>query len=114
MTNKEYLTCLQAALECTDCDTYTSDMALSTIWGDAPDAPIPPERLEALAGIYTAAHRTIKEISAAAGMSNRKMAERFAIPIRTMENWSTGKCECTLYLRLLMQEVLGLYTPPIR
>lgn len=114
MTNKEYLACLQAALKCPDCDTYTSDMALSTIWGDAPDAPIPPERLEALASIYTAAHRTVREIIAAAGMTQAAFSERLCIPRRTVGDWCTGRRECLPYIRLMMQQCLGLYTPPNR
>lgn len=112
MTDKQYYACVGEAVNSTDCDAYTSDMALSTIWGDAPDAPIPPERLEALRGIYTAAHRTVREIIAAAGMTQAAFAEHLCIPRRTVEDWCCGRRECLPYIRLMMQEVLGLYTPP--
>lgn len=58
--------------------------------------------------------RTVKGIAAAAGISCRQLAERFHVPYRTMENWSSGCCKCPLYTRLMMQQCLGLYTPPNR
>ena len=38
----------------TDRDAYVSDMALSSVWGDAEDAEVPMERLALLGGIWTA------------------------------------------------------------
>lgn len=114
MTNSQFNFCVRECATYTDCDAYTSDMALSTIWGDAPDAPIPPERLEALRGIYTAAHRTVREIIAAADMTQAAFAEHLCIPRRTVEDWCTGRRECLPYIRLMMQQCLGLYTPPNR
>ena len=106
MTDKQYYYCVAEATNYADLDAYISDLALSSIWGDAED--IPPERLEALGQIWDATHRSVKDIAAAAGLSYRKLAERFCIPYRTMENWSAESRECPLYLRLMMQECLGL------
>ena len=36
----------------TDRDAYVSDMALSSVWGDAEDAEVPAERLALLGGIW--------------------------------------------------------------
>lgn len=55
--------------------------------------------------------RSVRDIAAAAGLSYRKMAERFFIPYRTMEDWSAGKSACPVYTRLMMQECLGMYNP---
>ena len=103
-----YQTCLSEAQNYTDRDAYIGDLALSSIWGDDEAADIPQERLDWLGQLYDAAHRSVKEIAAAAGLSQRKLAERFAVPYRTMENWCGGKRECPVYVKMMMQELLGL------
>lgn len=108
MTDKQFTFCLNEAKNYADRDAYISDLALSTAWGDAPDMGIPSDRIESLGEIYDAAHRSVKDIAGAAGMSCRKLAERFCIPYRTMENWCGGQRECPDYLRMMMQECLGL------
>lgn len=108
MTINQYRTAVAEAANYTDRDAYVSDLALSTIWGDPEDAEIPAARVEQLGQIWDAYHRSIKEIAAAAGLSCRKLAERFFIPYRTVEDWSAGRRECPIYTRLMMQECLGL------
>ena len=111
MTDKQYSICVTEAQNYTDRDAYISDMALSSMWGDSPDTPIPQDRLEQMGTIYDAVHRSVKDIAAAAGLSVRAMAIRFCIPQRTVEGWCcTGKSarDCPLYTRLMMQECLGL------
>lgn len=51
---------------------------------------------------------TIKEIAAAAGISCRKLAERFGIPYRTMEDWSAGKRTPPDYVINMIREILGV------
>ena len=53
--------------------------------------------------------RSVADISTLTGLSYRKIAERFGIPYRTMENWSGGKSKPPEYVLLMMQEILGLY-----
>lgn len=55
--------------------------------------------------------RSVRDIAAAAHLSQRKMAERFCIPYRTMEDWCRGVRACPVYTRLMMQECLGLFNP---
>lgn len=69
---------------------------------------IPAARLDELGQIWDATHRTVKEIAADAGLSQRKTAERFGVPYRTMVDWGAGKSQCPIYTRLMMQECLGL------
>lgn len=114
MTDKQYSTCVAEAQNYTDRDAYISDISLSSMWGDLPDAEIPEDRIEQLCSIYDAANRSIKQIAAEAGVSVRAIATRFCIPQRTVENWSGGQRECPVYLRLMMQECLGIYAPPIK
>lgn len=108
MTNKQYSTCVTEAQHYTDREAYISDLALSSMWEDDKTDEIPAERLDAVSQIWDAAHRSVKQIAADAGMSQRKLAERFCIPYRTIENWGGGKNACPLYIRLMMQEILGL------
>lgn len=104
----QYRAAVSEAANYTDRDAYISDLSLSTIWGDPEDADIPAGRIEKLGQIWDAFHRTVKEIAADADMSCRKLAERFCVPYRTMEDWSAGKSTCPIYVRLMMQERLGL------
>lgn len=108
MTDKQRMYCLSEIYEYTDKDAYISDLALSSIWGDAEDASIPEARLDALGNLWDASHRSIKDICAATGISQRKLAEKFCIPYRTIENWSAGIRECPIYTKLMMQKLLGL------
>lgn len=114
MTITQYRTAVAETANYTDCAAYVSDLAQSTIWGDPEDSPAPTQRLDQLGQIWDACHRNIKEIAAAAGLSCRKLAERFTIPYRTMEDWSAGKSTCPIYVRLMMQECLGLLAIDIK
>ena len=104
MPIKQYTYCVRAAADYADPDAYVSALATSDIWGDAQDAGILYSRVDDLRRIYTAYHRPVREIAAAAGLSPRKLAERFCVPYRSMENWCTGVSECPPYTRLMMQE----------
>lgn len=113
MTMKQYQFCIRELPNYTDPDAYVSDLALSSIWGDGPEAEIPEERINQLREIYQAASNPIPEISKAAGLNITQMAARFAVPYRTMQDWFSGSRSCSLASRLMMLECLGLYHPPI-
>lgn len=108
MTDTQFAACIRECAAYTDPDAYVSDLSMSDIWDDAPDSPIPPERLDQLRAIYTAVHRPVREIVSAAGMTQAAFAEHFCIPRRTVEDWCRGVRECPLYTRLMMQRILGL------
>lgn len=112
MTINQYRACIAEVFSYADRDSYVSDLALSEIWGDAPEDPIPDPRIAALGLIWDAAHRTVPEIAKAAGLSNRKLAERFCIPYRTVEDWAAERREPQLYVRLMLQQCLGLLPAP--
>lgn len=59
-------------------------------------------------GIPVFPFMTIKDIANASGLSLRKLAERFGIPYRTMENWSAGVSKPPEYVINMMREILGL------
>lgn len=108
MTDKQRTLCLREAEKYSDRTAYISDLSLSSIWGDEDSAEVPAGRVEELERIYDAYHRPVREIAAAAGLSQRKLAERFCIPYHTMERWCGGQSACPVYTRLMMQEILGL------
>ena len=108
MNDKQFNICVSEASEYVSRDSYISKLSLSSMWGDDESGEIPSERISALGSIWDACHRSFKEIAAAAGLSQRKLAERFCIPYRTMEDWCRGVCVCPKYIPLMMQELLGL------
>lgn len=108
MTDKHFMACVSEAANYSDRDAYISDLSLSSLWGDAEDADIPTERVDELGKIWDAYHRSVKDIAALAGLSQRKLAERFCIPYRTVEDWCACRRECPIYTKLMMQECLGL------
>ena len=114
MTSKQFSACVAACPHYTDPNTYVYDVAASDIWGDAPDADIPADRLDALRDIFTAVSRPVRQIVADTGLTQAAFAEHLCIPLRTVENWCGGLRECPVYVRLLIQQALGLYTPPTR
>ena len=103
-----YQTICEDALANHNRDAFVSDWAWSSAFGGDPTQ----ERIEMIGSIYDAMHRSVKEIAAAAGMSQRKLAERFLIPYRTMESWCGGQRSCTDYARVMMQQLLGLMPTP--
>lgn len=109
MTDFQFNVLWAEALTSADRDAFISDAALSSIWGDAPDAVIPDSRLEQLTQLWDAAHLTVKAIRAATGLSQAAFAQRFCIPRRTVENWESGTNTCPVYVRLLLAQAVGLY-----
>lgn len=101
-----------SAIEIADRDAYVSDWALSSAWGDDPEAEIPAARLEALERLWDMAHSTIRDIRAHTGLSQAAFAVRYCIPRRTVENWESGDRQCADYVRLLLAEAVGLYRRP--
>lgn len=112
MTDKTFNFLFFDALNRADRDAYVSDWALSSAWGDDPEAEIPAARIEALGQLWDAAHLTIRDIRAHTGLSQAAFAIRYCIPRRTVENWESGVRSCPDYLRLLLVQATGLYTRP--
>ena len=45
---------------------------------------------------------TFAELRAASGMTQKRFSEYFRVPLRTVENWSSGVSSCPEYLLELM------------
>lgn len=106
MTDKLFFSLFSAALSSSNRDAFVS------VWGDAPDAGIPADRIDLLARLWDAAHLTIRDIRQHTGLSQAAFATRYCIPTRTLEDWERGARSCPDYLRLLLAQVTGLYTRP--
>ena len=78
----DFIRLLLAAPECDDLDIY-----LSEVGGSVPMVALP-----LLEKIYAAAHDglTIRSIANAAGLSLRKMAMVYGLPLRTVQDWAAG------------------------
>lgn len=115
MTPNQFNFCVQNALNFTDQDAYVSELALSSIWGDTPDAAIPQDRLDDLRQVYDAVNRSVRDITDATGQSQAAFARKHCIPVRTVNNWclptsSPEHRDCPLYVRLLLLRAEGLLT----
>lgn len=89
-----------------DEDAYVSDMMMSSIWDE--EYAEPSE--EWLRQTYKAVRRSVKDILAESGLRQWELCTRFLIPRRTVEDWSRGAASCPIYTRLMMQELLGLWS----
>lgn len=63
--------------------------------------------MDAVGKIWDATHKSVKQIATDAGLTQRKLADRFCIPVRTIEDWCAGKRTPPDYVRMMMQELLG-------
>lgn len=109
MTDMQFITIWQDALTTIyNRDAFVYDWCLSAIWNEEEGIDVPVARLEHIGRIWDAAQRSIKDIAKAAGLSQRKLAEKFCIPYRTLEDWCTEKRTPPDYVRLMMQECIGI------
>ena len=111
MTDKQFYSIFSDALsdEGASRESFVSDWALSSIWGDDDNSDILEERIAEIGGIWDVAHLTIYDIRQHTGLSQAKFATRFCIPRRSIEDWESGARKCPDYLRLLLAQTVGLY-----
>lgn len=109
MMDQIFSALMSEAFGSSDREAYISDLALSSIWGDAEGAELPADRLDTLGSIWDAAHLSIKDIRAASGLSQAAFARHHCIPKRTVDDWERGARACPGYLRLLIAEHFGIF-----
>lgn len=66
------------------------------------------EIVQILENIHDVAHMSVRDMIAKAGMTQAAFAIKFCIPLRTVEDWATGKRKCTDHQRLAYARLLGL------
>lgn len=64
-----------------------------------------------LRDIHTAAHLPVRTMIARLGISQAAFAERFCVPLRTVEAWATGKRTPAPWTRLLLLRALSFADP---
>lgn len=105
LTSTAYRTLIESAVATPDLDLYLSAWSSSAVLAGAED-----EADAILTNIHTIVHMTVKELLKAAGLTQAAAAERFLIPKRTVENWTAGVSACPLYTKLMMAELLGIFS----
>lgn len=68
----------------------------------------PQELVNILENIHDVAHMSLRDILRQAGLTQAAFSTKFCIPIRTVEDWSSGKSKCRDYDRLLFCRILGI------
>ena len=111
MTTKTYAEIIRSA------DEMPADL-FAARWRLMPEAEsipgIDPADLDKSKAVLISLHRRmtrpLSDIRKEAGLSQQKLADRFAVPVATIRNWEQRDC-CPIYTRLMMQEALGQWSP---
>lgn len=61
-----------------------------------------------LSDIHEVAHMSVRDIISRSGLTQAAFSVRFCIPLRTVEDWATGKRKCADYIRLMIARQLSL------
>lgn len=83
---QDFLRLLTEATECKDLDSYIADVGSSVLLDDVETAT------KLLNAIWAMGHAglTVRRLSAACDISVRRIALRYGLPTRTVENWASG------------------------
>ena len=106
--DKDFCVIVAAVDDAAGRDEFVSEWALSSVWGDAPDADIPQERIEWLGSLYDVLTMPPKELLTITGRSARRTAMHWGIKTRTAEDWASGKNRMLPYARLMLASEAGL------
>lgn len=107
MTDNQFYHAFREAFAYSDPDAFASDVALSDIFPDVAPEDL-PALTEELRHVWRYAHITVREIVQHTGLTQADFAQRFVIPLRTIENWCTGTSACPPYTRLMLARLCGL------
>lgn len=107
MTNQLRHTLYTEARSYADVDAYVSDLALSSMWGNAEDADIPAERIALLRRVWDDTHCTVRELIERCGLTQSAFARHFNIPLRTVQDWYSGRRQCPPYVITMAAEIIA-------
>lgn len=107
MTDKQFYHAFREAFAYSDPDAFASDVALSAVFPGVAEDDL-PALAEELRHIWRYAHITVREIVQHTGLSQTGFAERFAVPLRTLQGWISGSRDCPPYTRLMLAKLCGL------
>lgn len=105
MLNPAIITAYSESASYADRDSYISDIALSSMWGEDADRSDTVRIAGVLWDIHAGGISAIKEHSK---MSGRKIALTYGIPTRTMEDWGRGVRTPPDYVLLLLAHAVGI------
>lgn len=108
MSDHQFFICWHECLQYADLDSYISDLASSTMWNDTECSEIPSERIEQLARIWNIHSSSLRDLRNAARLTQAAMSERFVIPLRTIEDWDSGKRTPPDYVKIMIARSLNL------
>lgn len=106
MTDELFSKLWHDALEQSDKDLYISEYGYPDWFDDI--STDGNELIRILENIHLAAHMSVKDIIASAGLTQNAFAVKFCIPLRTVENWAAQERKCADYLRLSFCRQLGI------
>lgn len=107
MTNNLLHLLYAEARNYTDPDAYVSDLALSSMWGDAEDADIPAECIALLRRIWDDTHCTVRALIERYGLTQSAFSRYFDIPLRTVQDWYSGRRQCPPYVITMAAEIIA-------
>ena len=107
MTNQLRHTLYAEARSYTDPDAYVSDLALSSMWGDAEDADIPADCIALLRRIWDDTHCTVRELIERYCLTQSAFSRYFDIPLRTVQDWYSGRRQCPPYVITMAAEIIA-------
>ena len=71
-------------------------------------SPNPSEVMDILGKIHDVAHMSMRDIIKAVGLSQTSFADKFCVPLRTVQGWCIGERKCPDYFRLAVCRQLGI------
>ena len=106
MTNKLFKKLFQDALEQPDCEQYIAEYGYPD-WFDDISQDV-DEIIKILKNIHYAANCSMRQLVSESGMTQAAFAERFFVPLRTLEDWVAGRRTPPPYVKLMMAELIGV------
>lgn len=106
MTDKLFYNLWLDALEQPNLEMYIGEYGYPD-WFDEISEDV-DEVVSTLTAIHRVAHMSIREMLTETDLTQGAFAVKFCIPLRTVENWATGKRSCPDYVRLLIARQLKL------
>ncbi len=107
MTDKLFAKLWADALAQPNRELYISEYGYPDWFDDiSTDAETIPQ---VLGDIHDMAHMSVRDIISRSGLTQAAFATKFCIPLRTVEDWATGKRKCADYARLAFAKLLGLF-----
>lgn len=108
MTNKQIHMLFGEAAAYTDPAAFASDAAISCLNPEDTEQAIDLQLYEQLQILWQVANAPFKDFLVLLGLNQAKCAERFCIPLRTVQDWAGERRTPPPYVRLMMAEAAGV------